>query len=412
MPIISEEDIVIETSTSHPVIVPDMRVDIPITASPSSNSSTHSPVPYQTAVGNSATSPAGAISPADYCASVLASGQTEIVYNSETHNHVSETISPISSSDVLSEPESSISVSSVNCNTSTETTESEAGTNGVTKKITKALNEKLLKKLSQQTMVHHNINAACGLHSSQNNVNLNSYAHDALHMNVKSYIAKEEAIMTSCGYLNPNIGSELDNGHTVSLPALSSTLSNTVSECPVTLPMDTLAMTLPQIVSSPEDVDPSQQPVYSYQGGVAVQPVQVVQNIHTTYQTNVQTAQHGNQHATPARQHSYPGYNFSGNTNNGVYMGYQYSDTSPTDSTPDRDVMLERYIQQQQQQQYYAEHSAHAYTYGISGMKENGNYAMKSPDSGFQEPCSPTENKTLVNIFYFSINKKKSDHFK
>ena len=78
---------------------------------------------------------------------------------------------------------------------------------------------------------------------------------------------------------------------------------------------------------------------------------------------------------------------------------YVYQLTPPLDSSVDRDILLERYIQQQQQ--YFQEQMGMQYQ--TQQMKDN--YGIKSPDSGYHESCSvsPHEQANMVStIFSFS----------
>ncbi|XP_076093814.1 uncharacterized protein LOC143064677 isoform X3 [Mytilus galloprovincialis] len=110
---------------------------------------------------------------------------------------------------------------------------------------------------------------------------------------------------------------------------------------------------------------------------------------------------------TPMRQNSYPVTTnnfYSQNTN---YM-YPPVTSSLENQVADRDIMLERFIQQQQfyqEQQQQHHQPAHPQTYPYAtNIKEN--YTMKSPDSGYHEPClSPTEQQN--SLFY----KKEDSNF-
>lgn len=110
---------------------------------------------------------------------------------------------------------------------------------------------------------------------------------------------------------------------------------------------------------------------------------------------------------TPMRQNSYPVTTnnfYSQNTN---YM-YPPVTSSLENQVADRDIMLERFIQQQQfyqEQQQQHHQPAHPQTYPYAtNIKEN--YTMKSPDSGYHEPClSPTEqqNSLVSTIFHMTF---------
>ncbi|XP_062592697.1 protein grainyhead-like isoform X2 [Saccostrea cucullata] len=97
-------------------------------------------------------------------------------------------------------------------------------------------------------------------------------------------------------------------------------------------------------------------------------------------------------HHQTIRQNSYPVS--SCQSSNYASNGYIYPITPPQmNHSPPSNEMMERYLQQQQQ--YHPEQSPSYGYYNVS-MKEN--YAMKSPDSGYQEPClSPTDQ---INMMY------------
>lgn len=98
------------------------------------------------------------------------------------------------------------------------------------------------------------------------------------------------------------------------------------------------------------------------------------------------------------RQNSYPV-----STCQSTYAsnGYIYPITPPQmNHSPPGNEMIERYLQQQQ---YHQEPSP---SYGYYGVNMKENYAMKSPDSGYQEPClSPTDQLSIVSSFYFKVRR-------
>ncbi|XP_033738957.1 grainyhead-like protein 2 homolog isoform X4 [Pecten maximus] len=259
-------------------------------------------------------------------------------------------------------------------------------TNGVTKRISKALNEKILKKLNQQTMVNNVNNCAMAVSSASC---MNGYVQDPqsnIHVgnNLPLYPVKSE-ILQDYSHMNGNV-SPVDDTSMSILPletaiATSVMTDHMAQSAPSSVLCDTISgLQMPVNTSA---LQHQQQPgQYTYSPGV--QPVQIIHNVHTTYQSNINTNSAHN--VTPVRQNSYPPSYPSTN-------GYMYPALSSPPSegqTPERDSMLERYIQQQQ----YFHENQQLYPYAV---KDNQNYAMKSPDSGYQEPClSPNNVKAMA----------------
>ena len=139
-------------------------------------------------------------------------------------------------------------------------------------------------------------------------------------------------------------------------------------------------------------------------------PIQCVPNIHGTapensddsakfqqYLANCGSAPltHTNQNTPMTNSDasvtaSVPVHDYYPNTTN----QYVYQITPPLDTSVDRDILLERYIQQQQQ--YFQEQMGMQYQ--AQPMKDN--YGIKSPDSGYHESCSvsPHEQANMVSM--------------
>lgn len=102
------------------------------------------------------------------------------------------------------------------------------------------------------------------------------------------------------------------------------------------------------------------------------------------------------QNSTPMRQNPYPVTTNSFYNQNGSFI-YSPVSTSIENQIPDRDMMLERFIQQQQFYQEQPPQQApptQMYPCAITGKE---NYTMKSPDSGYHEPClSPIEQQNAL----------------
>ncbi|KAJ8306359.1 hypothetical protein KUTeg_016904 [Tegillarca granosa] len=260
--------------------------------------------------------------------------------------------------------------------------------NEITKKIFKALTEKILKN-----KINQHLNANCSDAGTSASGDVNGFIQDSLDLTTKltTFTVKHEGFLNELNVDGENVDNTPPLSRTtavtgsVSQPAITVQTETTVlSKDPVPINMTSTAGLFPQ--------DP--------------RSVSVVPSLPTNMQ-----CQSNMQAITPIRQNSYPAAAQSGmyynNMNNYIYPlgispnGNQYVD---------RDIMLERYIQQQQEQFYHDHHlhqqqqppppppQQHNFQYGVS-MKEN--YAMKSPDSGFHEPClSPTEASSLVRQYY------------
>lgn len=104
------------------------------------------------------------------------------------------------------------------------------------------------------------------------------------------------------------------------------------------------------------------------------------------------------QNSTPMRQNSYPVTTNSFYNQNGSFL-YSPVPTSLENQIPDRDMMLERFIQQQQfyQEQHHQHQQAPPATLYPCAIAGKDNYTMKSPDSGYHEPClSPIEQQNAL----------------
>lgn len=253
--------------------------------------------------------------------------------------------------------------------------------NGITKKISKALNEKILKKLNQQTMVNHSNNcvmavssASClsgYVHESQSNMHLNT--------NLQPYSVKNE-MLPEYSQMNGDVSPVNDNSLAI-LPLTTSTMTDHMAQSATT---SALCDTMSASLQMPVHTSALQQQTGQYTYPDDVRPVHHLHNVNTTYQSSMNTTTQS-VNVTPNRQNSYPPTYTHPN-------GYMYPAlSSPPAEAPDRDSILERYIQQQQF--FHDQHQMYPY-----GVKDTTNYAMKSPDSGYQEPClSPNNAKVIVS---------------
>ena len=172
------------------------------------------------------------------------------------------------------------------------------------------------------------------------------------------------------------------------------------------LPMACAATTLTNSIS-PLDITMHHAHEQCYPGLMEVRPHQILAG-----QSEQELLQGAGLHHQPQGQTSYPVS--SCQSTNYASNGFIYPITPPQiNHSPPSNEIMERYLhqqqQQQQQQQYHTEQSP---SYGYYGVNIKENYAMKSPDSGYQEPClSPTDQINMVRsqlFFFFGVllNKK------
>lgn len=251
-----------------------------------------------------------------------------------------------------------------------------------TKKIVKALSEKLLKNKANQQTVTMPGGSALPLTNENNGTSPSAIIHDN---SVSDPMDKSEEFRNvSTGILTAptqesSVTTSLTTQETTDMSHRLGGASTVVEVDPVTLHMSV-----------------SHNSCF---------PEVLVPNMH--HLASLQSTTHSvpePQNTTPMRQNSYPSTTNTYYNHNNNYM-YQ---TSPLENQiPDRDMMLERFIQQQQfyQEQHHVQTPAHPQTYPYAmNMKEN--YTMKSPDSGYHEPClSPTEqhNAMVCKDFLFYL---------
>lgn len=234
-------------------------------------------------------------------------------------------------------------------------------------KIKKALHEKLCKKPSVQGTQEVLLNDSSVTNSEP--VSPNGYSSDAV------------AVLES-NELHPL--SVSTNSPTESFSEEQTTMHDSVAMS-LGMPMACAASTLTNTIS-PLDISMHHTHEQCYSGLMDVRPNQLLagQSEQDLLQNNAI------QHQT-MRQNSYPV-----STCQSTYAGsgYIYPITPPQmNHSPPGNEMIERYLQQQQHQ-YHQEPSP---SYGYYGVNMKENYAMKSPDSGYQEPClSPTDQLSIM----------------
>jgi hypothetical protein len=147
---------------------------------------------------------------------------------------------------------------------------------------------------------------------------------------------------------------------------------------------------------SPLDINMHHTAEQCYPGMVDLRPTQILAG-----QSEQDLLHNTGIHHQTIRQNSYSASNqcHSSNYSNN---GYIYPITPPQmNHSPPNNEIMERYLQQQQQQQQQQQpyHPEQSPGYGFYGVSMKDNYAMKSPDSGYQEPClSPTEQMNIVRL--------------
>lgn len=240
-------------------------------------------------------------------------------------------------------------------------------------KIKKALHEKLCKKPSVQGTQEVLLNDSSVTNSEP--VSPNGYSSDAV------------AVLESNELHSLSVST---NSPTESFSEEQTTMHDSVAMS-LGMPMACAASTLTNTIS-PLDISMHHTHEQCYSGLMDVRPNQLLagQSEQDLLQNNAI------QHQT-MRQNSYPV-----STCQSTYAGsgYIYPITPPQmNHSPPGNEMIERYLQQQQHQ-YHQEPSP---SYGYYGVNMKENYAMKSPDSGYQEPClSPTDQLSIVSSFYFT----------
>ncbi|XP_048759800.1 grainyhead-like protein 1 homolog isoform X2 [Ostrea edulis] len=158
------------------------------------------------------------------------------------------------------------------------------------------------------------------------------------------------------------------------------------------MPMACAATTHSNSISS-LDITMHHTPEQCYSGLVDIRPNQILAG-----QSEQDLLHNNGIHHQTIRQNSYPVSScHSSNYNNN---GYIYPITPPQmNHSPQNNEIMERYLQQQQQQQQQQQpyHPEQSPSYGFYGVGMKDNYAMKSPDSGYQEPClSPTDQMSIM----------------
>ncbi|RUS90144.1 hypothetical protein EGW08_002111, partial [Elysia chlorotica] len=142
-------------------------------------------------------------------------------------------------------------------------------------------------------------------------------------------------------------------------------------------------------VSSTNAVSPVQDTmIVQSAGGQFFQVLQPLQALDHNQQQQQQQQQQ--QHHLQVTSTNTNNINNSSNVNSGYY-NYAYPQSSnPSLMDSDKQVVVERYLHQQHQ--YY---NNNGYTHFLNA--ESNSYNMKSPDSGFQEPClSPNSSAVVV----------------
>jgi hypothetical protein len=286
----------------------------------------------------------------------------------------------------------------------------------ISKKLFKALTEKILRKrqleqeqqqlqqqqqqqiqqqqqqqqqqLQQQQQQRHsppNSLMAVPVSTATTTSDVNGFLQDTLDLTTKltNFTVKHEGFLEE---LNGDIA-PLEGGSVT-------TALSTASSMPI--PTQSPPQGIPMPVSTCANTSGMMLPTAQTQCFQMLQPVQgvqqnsVVTSIPAAHTTLSSASHTGTQFNVPAH-----GYHY-GNTNNVNNYTYPLGDPSTENhNIVDRDIMLERYIHQQQQ--YYQQDQPHQFPQYCNGNVKDS-YNMKSPDSGFHEPCvSPTDGSTAVS---------------
>ena len=287
-------------------------------------------------------------------------------------------------------------------------------TQEISKKLVKALSEKILKRqLSQQAEISQQRD---GVHENETKLTPPiTTPCSVLNGSQSNSVSQKNSVAYQANYVHSDVNiSESAKLHEVNpketLPACKTLISEAASAAPpLTVSSHMQSYGSPQVPAVPEKVQYIQTPV----------PIQCIPNVHGTAAENshdpVKLQQYlANCGSLPVPQTNQNNHVISsatsGTTSAPVQDYYQnnfqyvYQLTPPlTQSTDvDRDLLLERYIQQQNA--YFQEQTANLH---YQGHQAKDNYGMKSPDSGYNETCSvsPHEQSHVVSagLIYLSV---------
>ncbi|KAK3606177.1 hypothetical protein CHS0354_010815 [Potamilus streckersoni] len=267
-------------------------------------------------------------------------------------------------------------------------------TQDISRKLIKALTEKILKKKMTQ---QQNVNVCTEmtrtiLSPSTSTADVNGFMEDNRNLTDKmtDFSMKQEefrdglhSTLTSVA-LETSVNIPLSsNSSNISLPPLLSTQSISVDTIQhVSIAVSSVSQVSQDLISTTQSQLSA--PHVSGQCYEMLQPVQCVQTMDEQQSENAAPLHPTYYYPPPSSQHTscqYP-------------SNKQCISLSMTPlSTTDRDIMLERYIQQQQQY-YHQAQTQQNYPYPVA-VKDT--YNLKSPDSGFHEPCiSPSDAPNLM----------------
>ena len=275
----------------------------------------------------------------------------------------------------------------------------------LTKKIYKALAEKILKNKTQQKAKTSTETPTTSVTSNASSQCTNGMIHTLTDLEGKLTI---DLTSVTSG------DQSADPSQTAPVTTMSHCLQTSL---PVsTVPVISDALTFNSMNMSVQTTQeqcfagyPDIRPIDFRQTIPAINLNQNSQHVQNTHQPPVQQMQQ-QQQQTPLRQNSLPvtscnSMSYTNSTNN-----YMYPPVTPPQNghmtSEESSIMLERYIQQQQQfyQEQQQQQQQTMYPYPVA-IKEN--YAMKSPDSGFHEPClSPPDANQVVRNFWLNLHTK------
>ena len=269
-------------------------------------------------------------------------------------------------------------------------------TQEISRKLVKALSEKILKRrmnqFAEQNLAKESESASetakVSTTSSAVFNGIPSNSVDQMSFHPVTYETQARELQRTVTVSDSANVTEIPADSKLSLPSCKSLMPDPTSVTPVSN-----SNNAPEYISSHTHT-PHQVPPEKVQYVPMAAPVQCIPNMHGTAAENsndpVKFQQYlancGSIPLSHANQNNHvinntgamavPVHDYYQNTNN----QYVYQLTPPSDM--DRDMLLERYIQQQNQ--YYQEQTSLQY----QGQQTKESYSMKSPDSGYNETCS------------------------
>ena len=291
-------------------------------------------------------------------------------------------------------------------------------TQEISKKLVKALSEKILKRqMSQQAEANRqkecdSVNETAKISATSSTVlnGIPNNSMDQMPFHPVPYETPQRQEVQRNVSVSERIP-ELPTDTKLSLPSCKSIASDPT---PVTAACTSHNTHTPEYIAQQTHA-PVQAPLEKVQYAPMPTPVQCVQSMHGTASENASDpvklqqylancgsipmshANQNNNHViNNAPAMSVPVHDYYQNANN-PYV-YQLTPSLPSGDV-DREMLLERYIQQQNQ--YY--HEQTQLQYQAQQAKET--YSMKSPDSGYNETCSISPQEPIQQVCIYHAHK-------